>query len=659
MTFAQSARRRALCGSAGVTGLLAIALAAPAQGQALQPVVSACSGVQLPPSLVTDILDQAVVPVATGIDDLVDDLLGINVLLPGLITITDLDTNLGNTLDAIASGDPITLQVLDTDGNLVSPTAACNLTADGITLDTPAGIAIGGNQISGLGANGQAATAGDISAIAFGNGANTGAGLEGAVAIGTGASVTAANSVAIGAGSVADRGPLAGYTAPLLGGTFDSVGSVSVGAPGALRQLTNLAPGTAASDAATVGQVQAVAAQVGALGDLAVQYDDATQASVTLAGAGGTTIGNVAGGSVSAASTEAINGSQLFATNQAILALQPGGGSNLAVTYDDASLGTISLGGGATGTTITNVADGALSATSDNAVNGSQLFETNTRVTVTETNVTNLQAAVDNIPVGYVADADGTTPSATPTNTAAFAGAGGGSVRVTNVSAGTLAAGSTDAVNGAQLAATNDQVAQNTADITTINNNLAGSTVVAVQYSSPGAPTVSNGGTITNDVTLVGADAAQPVRLHNVANGTAATDATNLGQLQAGLNSTLASANTYTDTRFGQVGTRVDQLTTRVDEIAFDLGEVDNNVRRVRRDAFSGTASAMAVAGIPQTIEAGRSMVGGGIGHYRGQTAFAIGASTTFSEGRGVAKAGATLDTHGKGGFSAGAGFSF
>jgi autotransporter adhesin len=659
MTSAYTVRRHALCGSAAITSLLAITLAAPAQGQALQPVVSACSGVQLPQSAVTDILDQAVVPLASGIDGLVGNLLGLNVLLPGLITITDFDTNLGNTLDAIASGAPITLQVLDTDGNLVSPTAACNLTADGITLDTPAGISIGGNQITGLGADGQAATAGDLSAIAFGNGATTGAGLAGAVAIGTGANATAANSVALGAGSVADRGPLTGYTAPLLGGTYDSVGSVSIGAPGALRQLTNLAPGTAATDAATVGQVQAVAAQVGAIGDLAVQYNDATQAAVTLGGATGTTIGNLAGGAVSASSTEAVNGSQLFATNQAILALQPGGGSNLAVTYDDATLGTISLGGGTAGTTITNVADGTLSATSSTAVNGSQLFETNTRVTVAETNITNLQAAVENIPVGYVADADGTTPSATATNTAAFSGATTGAVRVTNVAAGTLAAGSTDAVNGAQLAATNAQVSQNTADITTINNNLAGSTVVAVQYSNPGTPTISNGGTITNDVTLVGANAAQPVRVHNVANGTAATDATNLGQLQAGLSSTLASANTYTDTRFGQIGTRVDQIGTRVDQIAFDLEELDGNMRRVRRDAFSGTAGALAVAGLPQTIEPGRSMVGGGVGHYRGETAFALGLSTTFSEGRGVVKAGGTLDTRGKGGFSAGAGFSF
>ena len=107
----------------------------------------------------------------------------------------------------------------------------------------------------------------------------------------------------------------------------------------------------------------------------------------------------------------------------------------------------------------------------------------------------------------------------------------------------------------------------------------------------------------------------------------------------------MADAHGYTDSRF--------------DELSFDLNSLGTDVRQVRRNAFSGTASAMAVAGIPQTMEPGQSMIGGGVGHYRGQTAFAIGASTTFSGGRGVVKAGATFDTHGKGGFSAGAGFGF
>ena len=67
----------------------------------------------------------------------------------------------------------------------------------------------------------------------------------------------------------------------------------------------------------------------------------------------------------------------------------------------------------------------------------------------------------------------------------------------------------------------------------------------------------------------------------------------------------------------------------------------------------------MAVAGIPQTLDRAGSMIGGAIGHYRGETAFAIGMSSSINDGRTVLKAGATMDTHGKGGFSAGAGFSF
>ena len=169
--------------------------------------------------------------------------------------------------------------------------------------------------------------------------------------------------------------------------------------------------------------------------------------------------------------------------------------------------------------------------------------------------------------------------------------------------------------------------------------------MVAVQYSDPGAPTISNGGTVTNDVTLVGANLANAVSVHNVANGTLANDAVNLGQLQNGLSSALAEARSYVD--------------TRIDEIGFNLAELDGDVRNLRRAAFAGTAGAMAVAAIPQAMELGRAVVGGGVGHYRGQTAFAIGASSAVNDGRAVIKIGASIDQRGKGGVSAGAGFSF
>ncbi|WP_462127649.1 hypothetical protein, partial [Burkholderia stabilis] len=57
----------------------------------------------------------------------------------------------------------------------------------------------------------------------------------------------------------------------------------------------------------------------GNLTSLAVTYDDASKTGITL-GSSGTPVAihNVAAGDVSATSTDAVNGSQLFATNQSI-----------------------------------------------------------------------------------------------------------------------------------------------------------------------------------------------------------------------------------------------------------------------------------------------------------------------------------------------------
>jgi autotransporter adhesin len=101
---------------------------------------------------------------------------------------------------------------------------------------------------------------------------------------------------------------------------------------------------------------------------------------------------------------------------------------------------------------------------------------------------------------------------------------GAGGTLVTNVAAGALDASSTDAVNGSQLFATNQQVQANSlaiANLQTQVNNIVSGSAGPVQYSDPGSPTVPNGGVATNDVTLVGA-AAGPVGLHNVADGVVA-----------------------------------------------------------------------------------------------------------------------------------------
>ncbi|HGC2633561.1 TPA: YadA-like family protein, partial [Escherichia coli] len=118
------------------------------------------------------------------------------------------------------------------------------------------------------------------------------------------------------------------------------------------------------------------------------------------------------------------------------------------------------------------VKDGDLTAGSTDAVNGSQLKTTNdavaantTNIATNTTNITNLTDAVDSLGDDSLLWNDAAK---------AFSAAHGTDAtnKITNVKAGELAAGSTDAVNGSQLKTTNDNVATNTANITTNTTNI-------------------------------------------------------------------------------------------------------------------------------------------------------------------------------------------
>lgn len=647
-----------------VLGLLAASSAfavtplwsAPAFAQATpDTLVSVCSGVSLPPSVVTGIIDPVVTGIYSPIETNLNSTLGVLSGLLGPLFPAPLSVDVSGLLTTAASGSNIGLNVLADDGTLVGPSDQCDAHADSFSLDNPAGISIGGNVIDGLGATGEDADAGEIDSIAIGNNAATdaaavesialgndaavGAGGVGSVALGAGSSVGVANSVALGADSIAARGPQAGYAAFGLPGTHNSVGEISVGAPGAERQITNVAPGTALTDAVNMAQLQAIA---GLIPTDAVEYDDASHTLVTLGGAGGTTITNLAAGALNATSTDAVNGSQLFATNQAIAALAGSIPTN-AVEYDDGTLATVTLGG-ASGTTITNVAAGALNGTSTDAVNGSQLFATNQQVTANslaisnlQGDVTNLQTQIDNInngaagPVRYSDAGSPTVPNGgTPTNHVTLVGGAPGPVGLHNVADGVIAAGSTDAVNGGQLFDTNQAVAgaQTTADTAlAIANN-------SVQYDD----------STHTSVTLGPGNA--PVVVHNVAAGVAVTDAVNVGQLNTAIsnvtniavNNAVNIANAYTD--------------ARIEALEFDIDDV-------RKDSRAGTAAALAAAGLPQPMEAGGTMVSAGVGTYRGKSSFALGASHALDSGKAVVKVGVTYDSSQHVGANAGVGFQF
>ncbi|MGN8836489.1 S-layer homology domain-containing protein, partial [Mitsuokella jalaludinii] len=249
------------------------------------------------------------------------------------------------------------------------------------------------------------------------------------------------------------------------------------------------------------------------LTDSAVQYDkDSNKGTVTLAGADGTTIKNLKAGEVAETSKDAVNGSQLYAEQQArdaadtainnkLGTLDANGNyiqkdasvsSNLntldtqvkanadavskekqdreaaitnitnnigdlsdsAVKYDaDTNKTKITLAGEG-GTTITNLKDGALSDSSTDAVTGKQLYaEQQARTQAVADLNSGLQNLRDNV-VLYDSSAK---------DVVTFAGSKG--TRLTNLKDARLTATSTDAVTGRQLYATNQNISGFAADI--------------------------------------------------------------------------------------------------------------------------------------------------------------------------------------------------
>ena len=273
---------------------------------------------------------------------------------------------------------------------------------------------------------------------------------------------------------------------------------------------------------------------------------------------------NVAPGTLSATSTDAVNGSQLFNTNSNVTNLQTQinngsiglvqqAGPGQPITVGASTDGTVVNFTGTGGTRVlTGVSAGALTSSSTDAVNGSQLFTANERVaaafgttldgngqlvapsytiqgsvfnnvggafnavdsalTTNKNSISNLQNQINNGSIGLVQQDAGTKVITVGANTNGkvvnFAGTAGDRL-LTGVSAGVLSANSTDAVNGSQLFATNQQVAANTsaigtltgqvatntADIATLNSTVAGISSAGqyVKVNSTGAPANASG----------------------------------------------------------------------------------------------------------------------------------------------------------------------
>ncbi|WP_408405514.1 YadA family autotransporter adhesin [Paraburkholderia sediminicola] len=229
---------------------------------------------------------------------------------------------------------------------------------------------------------GMYANASATDALAFGYKGTASA--AGAVAIGAGSSASGTNSVALGFGSVANR-----------------ANTVSVGSTTATRQIVNVAAGSEETDAVNVKQLKDVGIKLDSSGYVTntfVAYDDMTKGSATLGGASGTTLKNVKAGEVSVSSSDAVNGSQLYTTNESVdkntkdistlkTAITNIDSGSIGLVQQDATSHAITVASATAGTTVdfTGTAGarqlkGVSKGTADtDAVNVAQLNDVDTR----------------------------------------------------------------------------------------------------------------------------------------------------------------------------------------------------------------------------------------------------------------------------------------
>lgn len=336
-------------------------------------------------------------------------------------------------------------------------------------------------------------------------GVSVGAGTRsanGAVATGFRANASGNFSIAVGgdAKAGAEHGTAVGYLSKAGASQATALGRGSEATAQFASALGNLAKATNTSSVALGDRAQATHENAVALGAGAVT---ASANSVSVGSASRKRkIQYIADGVVGAGSTDAITGNQLHSTNQAVTKAQTAAdgaatAANAAKVESGKALaeavvlgglvnqtavnGSVRLGQKNSGTQldvrnsananrgIVGVADGAISATSNEAVTGKQLHETNANVTAAQTAAAAAKVSGDKA-LAEAGVLSGLVGQVAVNGNVRVGEKNSGAVldvrnsvnanrKVSGVADGVVGASSYEAVNGRQLNATNDKVA--------------------------------------------------------------------------------------------------------------------------------------------------------------------------------------------------------
>jgi autotransporter adhesin len=457
-----------------------------------------------------------------------------------------------------------------------------------------------------------------VNSTGGGNENNDGATGADAIAAGKDASATGSNSVAVGNGSTASG---VGATATGSGSTATGSGSTAVGQGAS----ANGDGGVALGQGATASNANDVALGSGSTTGAAVGVSSATVNGITYGGFAGANptsvvsvgsvgnerqVQNVAAGQVTATSTDAVNGSQLYSVASQVSSI---------------------------GTTVTNVTNQVTQNTTDikNLQNGSDgMFQVSPDANTTKPTPTGTNSAAG----GNNAVASGNNATAVGNDSTA---SGTGSTAVGN---GSAATGDNSVAIGANSVADRDNsvsvgsdgsdrqithVAAGTAQDDAVNvSQLKSSQAGNVQYDTNVDGSINN-----TSVTLNPGGASTTI--HNVAPGTADTDAANVSQVNDAIKTAENWSQNYTDEKFNTINK--------------DLNDIGNR-------ANAGVASAMAMAGLPQAYSPGKSMAAAAVSSFHGESGVAVGVSTISDSGRWVYKLTGSANTRGDTGVTVGAG---
>lgn len=378
-------------------------------------------------------------------------------------------------------------------------------------------------------------------AIAFG--LNSEASVANGLAIGANAVASAVNSVALGADSIADR-----------------INSVSIGKSGATRQLVNVSAGTADQDATNVAQIKPIISALGGGATIDPTTGEVSGPQYTL-----TKINPITGSSQAVSTAFTSVGDALSNLNSSISNL-----SNSALRYVDATSKSMIMLGGDDGTTITNLKPGEVGVSSSDAVNGSQLFATNTAVAANGAsialNTSGLKATAAALGGGAGIGADGVL-------TAPRYAVQGKSVQTV----------------GDALSALDGGIVKNSGDISSLSESLSsishdintGSTGLVQQDSESLNVTVAaaSGGETLN---IAGSDGNRV--LSGVKAGRNSDDALNVGQMNEFLDG-LGGTGAFIDSTTG----KVTAPRFSIQGVSYNLGDslaaIDSNIGSIKANA--------------------------------------------------------------------------